>query len=421
MKKRGLSSVVTTIIIILITLVAIMIVWTIVSSLMDKSTKQLSLARITVDTQLDSASVNFTSGIATVRVTRNSGNGNVTGIKIMVDDGKTVEVFERRFAIFGEGSSKTITLNLSESSELVLYDIEKISIAPIILLESGEEIIGIQSKPITGLNRDLNRTIGEESNSCILDSQCGISGWVANTEYCSLDTTQVLQYYQNFSCLFGICTSSSSLTVKETCGGGMFCYNGECIIEDVTCTPQTVIQTCGENGTVGGTSCNVDKTEVIQNYRNRSCANGLCEETLYTVTVEQCIGEEICGLTLGGAACYIPVECAVDEDCDLGEVCEEGECIPEEILNNGTINTIWPFSVGEYFDSMDLPTSIDNYANKYIIFPNSEEIRCMKIIQHTYPNKTGAYAYVRLNETITNLSNGDYYEIWKTVYACTLI
>jgi hypothetical protein len=389
---------------------------------MDTSTRQISLARITVDVQADSANVNFTSGIATIRVTRNAGSGNVTGIKIMVDDGKTVEVFDRRFTLFNEGSSKTFTINLSESSELILYEIEKISIAPIIILESGEEIIGIQSKPISGLNDKLNRTsdVGGD-DQCNSDLMCGADNWVADTERCSQDTTQVYQFYKTFKCLIGICTDSADLLLKTTCSEGTFCYDGACIVQPVNCTQQTVNETCGPSGYIESPRCNGDKTEIVQDYRNRSCAEGSCDESIITQTLEECIGEEICGLTLTGAACYIQVECAVDEDCDLGEICEEGECIPEAILNNGTINTIWPFSVGEYFDSEDLPTSSVSYSNKYIIFPNSAENRCMKITSHVYPNKTGAYAYVRLNETTTNLSNGDLYQIWKTVYACTLI
>jgi hypothetical protein len=137
--------------------------------------------------------------------------------------------------------------------------------------------------------------------------------------------------------------------------------------------------------------------------------------------LQDCSAGEVCGTTTLGAACYIPLECASNADCDLGEICNEGECVIEIVMNTGTISSIWPFFVGEYFDSSALPKSEEDYTNRYIIFPGSSETRCMKIIEHVYPNKTGANAYVRLNESITNISNGDSYQVWETAYSCTLV
>lgn len=423
MKKRGLSSVVTTIIIILIVLVAIAIVWGIVRGLMDKSARQLSIARITVDMQLDSAEVNYYTGIATVRVTRNSGAGNVTGVKIMIDDGKTVEVFDRRFNLFNEGSSKTILLNLSESSELILYNINKISVAPIIILESGEEVVGIQSKAIGGLNKGLNKTIDTlepNETQCIVDSQCGTNTWI-DPSFCSQDTTQVMQYEKTWKCQVGICTSSTDLKTKETCSSGTTCYGGNCIAEQIKCTSETINQVCGLSGTIGNTKCNNGRTAIVQDYRNRSCISGTCSEEVSSRWVQDCPPGEVCGTTSLGASCYVPLECASNSDCDLGEICVEGKCVIEVVMNAGTISSIWPFFVGEYFDSPSLPKTEEDYTNRYIIFPGSQENRCMKITEHVYPNKTGANAYVRLNETITNISTGDSYQIWETEYSCTLV
>ena len=90
--KKGLSEVVTTVIIILLVLVAIGIVWAVVNPTLKSGAQQvsadclsLSLEPVTCDVTLTGAA--FTS--AAVQVKRNAGSGTLTGLKILLMNGAT--------------------------------------------------------------------------------------------------------------------------------------------------------------------------------------------------------------------------------------------------------------------------------------------------------------------------------------------
>jgi flagellin-like protein len=424
MRKRGLSSVVTTIILILLILVAIAAVWAVVNNLIVKGSADVSLRKLTVDVDLSSVIIDYATGIATLKISRNVGEGEAIGVKIIVSDGKNTEVITKYIENFDEYESRTFEINLSaEASSMRLVDIEKITIVPIIILESGKEVLGQEDTGIKNINKGLsisdnegpeeNDTSGGECTDLDL-SDCEPAGWTGTI---SCLNNNVVQDYQIVSCFYGLCLYNlQEDKVKETCSTGYACTeSGQCVEIPQTCTSDPE---CGTDGHVGNLKC-INITTVGRDYQNFSCISQLCELNTITLPIEYCIGEQVCGAQPGGsAACFTPLECSSNADCDPGEVCDGGSCVIEMELNSGTINSIWPFFIGEYFDSSGLPTIEEDYTGYYIIFPFSDENRCMKITEHVYPNKTGAYAYVRLNESITNISTGDLYEVWETGNAC---
>jgi hypothetical protein len=144
--KRGLSQVVTTIILILLIILAISAIWVVVDRLIVKGTGSINLDQFTIDLEIVSAKINGSSATAEVKVRRNVGEGNLTGIKFIVEDPRTAEVYEERFARFEELGQKTFNLDLLvPGSELVIPEIEKISIAPIYRVggQSSDTIGGI--------------------------------------------------------------------------------------------------------------------------------------------------------------------------------------------------------------------------------------------------------------------------------------
>jgi hypothetical protein len=137
--------------------------------------------------------------------------------------------------------------------------------------------------------------------------------------------------------------------------------------------------------------------------------------TIISQTIKICNETQICF----NGECFTPVECTSNYDCDPGKVCENGHCVAESPKNTGSVYSIWPFGIGEYFDSSNLPDPSNvSYVDKFISFTTGAEMRCFKVKEHKKPNVQGSYAYIRLNETVTNVTAGNFYMIWETDYFC---
>ena len=89
--KRGLSGVITTLILILLTLVAIGVIWVVVANLIGEGANTINTGQFTLDLVIDEVIVTDTR--ANVRVTRNSGDGDLTGLKFIISDGTNVKLY----------------------------------------------------------------------------------------------------------------------------------------------------------------------------------------------------------------------------------------------------------------------------------------------------------------------------------------
>ncbi len=425
--KRGLSQVVTTIILILLIIMAIAGIWVVVDRVILEGTEKINLEQFTIDLKIVSAKINYTSGTAEIKVKRNQGEGNLTGIKFIAEDPQTSEVYEERFERFEPLAQKTFFIDLIvPGSDLIISEIEKISIAPI-YIGGGKttESLGSITDSISGLE-NLNLTgsgeaqeIGNETGGqCILDIDCGEDYFIDGTKICNELNDGVLQYEKRFSCILGFCQEENILTNLESCAQGTICYDGHCITEPIPCTEETVEIDCGIDNWIGQMGCQSNPEAIIQNFRTYNCIEGTCQSYTEIIVREECVGEEICY----EGECFEALECTDNADCQQGYVCEEGECVVETVMNFGTVRSAWPFGIGEYFDSMDLPINDTiNIRFKYIIFPESLETRCLQIKDFVYPTFEGGISYVRLSTSPTNISDGDSYEVWETDYICTTL
>ncbi len=132
-----MSGVVTALIMILLVLVAIGILWVVVKNLISNSTDKISLGVFTVDLQIKNIQVN-TKGDVIIKVKRNVGEGNISGIKFIISDGDNTDVVEKPTKM-NELSEKKFTINKAEIPGLLF--IKEISIAPILITSSGNEKI----------------------------------------------------------------------------------------------------------------------------------------------------------------------------------------------------------------------------------------------------------------------------------------
>lgn len=425
MDKRGFSTVVNTVLILLLVLSAIAIIWAALSGLIGRSADSLTLGNFGIDMVIESAAIDYSTGIATIKVARNAGlsDEKVVAIHFIVEDKRNSDVFKENVGDFKIYEKRTFYVNLSESAILNISEITRISIAPVFIsYTTGVETLGPKTG---GQSFGGGAQVNSTTNICTQNSQCGIDYWIEDSEVCNAEGTNVLKYRKIFECFSGFCQSSTPQLVFQDCLSSEICYGGECIPQGIPCTDENVTLACGESMFVGFPSCNQNPPpeSINQQFRNTSCQNGFCRETFTTQTVQNCPDGQVCGGGTGLPECFVPVECTVHEDCPLGEVCSGGSCIPEEVEITGTINSIWPFTLGEYFDSENLPKSYAgiNYEGHRIIFPGSAENRCLSISEFVYPNSTLDNSYVRLNVPETEISQGDTFEIWETSYACTLI
>ena len=194
MKKRGLSTVITSLIIILLVLIAVGIVWVVVKNIISEGVEDISLEKFTLDLKIKNVNVdNSTNNISTY-IKRNPGKGDLVGIKFIFNDGINSEVFEYEIIIpeLGERSFSFIL------SQLPIDNVATVSIAPIYETSSGKKMVG----HITDTYR-IKEGIGSECIVNCTGKECGSDG-------CG-----------------GLCPPG--------CGTGYYCQDGTCIAGTPPC------------------------------------------------------------------------------------------------------------------------------------------------------------------------------------------
>lgn len=138
--KRGLSAVVTTLLIILLALVAIGAIWVVVGSLISEGTGDIGLEQFTLDLSIKSAYVDAADlDNVKVRVRRNVGSGEVTGIRFIFFNGIDST------AVTKETSLTELDEEIFSFTPAELGDIDEgdsVSIAPVFETDSGKEKTG---------------------------------------------------------------------------------------------------------------------------------------------------------------------------------------------------------------------------------------------------------------------------------------
>lgn len=137
LRKRGLSDIVTTLLIILLTVVAIAIIWMVVRNIIQKGSEDIELGQFTLDLEIESVSIGE-NNVTVVVVRRNPGEGELIGMNFVFSDGLTSETIRKDVAL-NESDTRSFTLTLTK---IGTNNLKEVSIYPIYKTTSGNEAVG---------------------------------------------------------------------------------------------------------------------------------------------------------------------------------------------------------------------------------------------------------------------------------------
>ncbi len=141
MGKRGLSAVVTTLIMILLTLVAVGMIWLVVTNILKSSADEADIGKFTLGLTIEKVKVNGDNISITVK--RSPGKGDMTGIRfVLKNDTDSVIVVENASLI--ELELKIFTINTT--LEGITLPITEISMYAITKTGTGKEVPGLEYK-----------------------------------------------------------------------------------------------------------------------------------------------------------------------------------------------------------------------------------------------------------------------------------
>jgi len=479
MKKgdnKGLSTIVATLLIILLVLVAVGIIWVVIKNVISNSSEQISTGTFTISLEIVSASQPQDSSNniinTNIKVKRNAGEGELEGLIFTIFDGTDTYTYKKTNVSLDQLETKTFVVDYTGK-------IVSISVYPILATSSGKET--------TGNLADTYYASGKEeyiSDDCVpscTGKECGDNGCGGNCGICDNSTPYCINgecnaesgLGENCSCAATTCIGSScdngiggsclgelqpncgtlmcgnSPNGCDTCGtceDGYYCNGG-------VCSPTCLISSCGtrECGAIPGRAdCGTNFCGLCT-ATGETCniTSGTCEVCSPTCGTRECGVDPTCGTSCGvcnatlgetcneaGGACFVcqPTcgtrECGVDPTCGtscgscdtlVGEYCNStGYCVKDTFVNNGTVYSIWPKDAGAYFDSPDLPTSGVNYNSYWVNFPGSLEFDCLQIDEFVTPVMPEIYnmSYIKFVQTSSDIAERDTYEIWQTYSSC---
>jgi hypothetical protein len=271
--KKGLSAVITTLIIILLVIVAVGIVWVVVKGVIDETVEGISLDSINSGLEVE----RVVTGANEVKVTvyRSKGEVDLAGFNIVISDGESSEVFEQLVSMSGL-ERKTFTLTYTGI-------VKTVSIAPIFTTDEGIQKAG-----------EIVDSF-EFQTTCVENIDCGTDSY---NLVCSSPTGDVVNRSTAYTCDGGSCnTVTSDVAPTITCASG--CCGAACV------DTQTDESNCGSCGT----SCT----------GGQSCISGLCEDCRDACEVGSCGDFTQCG---GGTlTCAAATYCGANTECG-GNSCQ---------------------------------------------------------------------------------------------------
>ena len=362
MKKRGLSTVVTTLIIILLVLVAIGIVWVVVRNIIQSGVEgvELSAKCLNVDVKA-TAVVNTSATDYDVTLTRTASGEEIAGVKLVFFNatGGSSSVID-----VSENIAPLATVTKSVDGEII--NSNKVEVTAYFKDTSGNEKPCSQTTSSSiGVGNGGNGGNGNGGNGNGGETYCGDMSVQSPND---------------------AGTGGPLNDGNEECDGGTNCGN-----DPYSCSCPAGYVSDGSNGCMTDPSISCD--EVFD-------------------------GNEECD---GGVGCMLPGE--LNEcTCQVGYIPTDpasADCVEITSINSGIIDNVWPPGTGIYFDSDTLPKEDGLYYGKAAFFPTVDNTRCFLIVGYSYDSAVYSDAIVELNlfEPLA-ISSGDDYEIWESMAGC---
>lgn len=262
MNKKGLSMIVSTLIIILLVLVAVGVIWAVVNKILTEGSDKIALDKFFIDLKVKNAYAAGSDMI--VQVKRGVGEGDLAGMTFVFSDGENTEV-QSITDTLDELETGTFTFTLEN---LGTATIESVSVAPIYLAPSGGEVLG----EITNTNE-----LSDED----LEGGSDIPGGGDGDPGCTLEDCVSLGNYECGTWDDGCGDTVECGDCVSLYGAGYECGQDEGICYDASCVPDpdpciTEAAQCGEvNDGCGTMVACADTCTALQ-----ECTENLCVDLL---------------------------------------------------------------------------------------------------------------------------------------------
>jgi hypothetical protein len=288
MKKKGnkgLSTIVVTLIMIVLALVAVGAVWIVVSNLLKGQSDQIALDTLNFEAGITALSIDNSTNNVSVTVERKVGEANFVGMKFYFYNDTGAEVITEHFALT-ELAQKRFFFHLNMN----LSSLNKVSIVPLFGSKDGKENLG-----------NVEDTY---------DVKSGVHISTENNPNCVPQTCSSLGY----TCGTWINRNCSGTINCGTCNSTQTCPSGTCV-NNPACTPSNYTYSCLANKSIrldncGGTQ-NVTCNSTQNCFANATrCGIGTCAPSNYTYT---CSGNK--SIRLDNCGIYQNVTCNATQIC----------------------------------------------------------------------------------------------------------
>ena len=301
MNRKALSDIVTTVLIILLVLAAVIILWAFVRVFVLNGGGRIETGVFTSSFSIPAKDVNIvpvegSPQDASFKVVRNAGEGRLKALTVVIEDVNKKRFSKRVESNLRELESQIIVVDSSEITSNSLGRIKKISIAPIVLNKDGKEIqAGIAATYV--VQGTEGTTIGAPSHS--VGESCN-AGETSGCLICSSGQFALGSCSAGLVCgNNGACIPTGSIgyicTLPSQCNSGLICLNGVCSCND-------------ENDCSGSTPhCEISRGSCVECRDATDCSTGeLCTNNV-------CTPDE---------------SCTLNNECNPGFSCVDSVCTP---------------------------------------------------------------------------------------------